>query len=180
MNSVGAFPVTLLQELYPYPFEREELLKDLLYRIHITASIAPPNGFLKLALEAKPDYIPIVVDGEGKLPIHYTCQIVDEKNIKNILTLSNSCVGSMQKKDKKGNIVLYYLQSAAKIFDEDGRSLLHKWAQLNHTCSMEALRVLCEANLEAFFHQDRYECLPLHYLSMNCNSSLSVIFKAIN
>jgi len=179
MNSVGAFPVTLLQELYPYPFEREELSKDLLYRIHITASIAPPNGFLKLVWDAKPDYIPVEADGEGKLPIHYACQIVDEKNIENVLTLSKCCEGSMQEKDKSGNTALCYLQSAARVFDEDGRSLLHKWALLNDTCSMEALRLLRDANPEAFFHQDRYECLPLHYLSMNCNSSLSVIFEAI-
>ena len=58
MNSVGVFPEELLAALYPYSFQREELPKDLLYRIHIAASIGPPNGFLRLLLAAKPDDIP--------------------------------------------------------------------------------------------------------------------------
>ena len=179
MNSVGAFPVNLLEADYPYSFQRIELPKDLLYRIHIAASIGPPNGFLRLLLAAKPDDIPIVADGEGKLPIHYACQNVDETNFENVLILSNCCAGGMQIMDNTGCTPLHYLKSAAEVVDEDGKNLLHKWAQFNDTCSIEGLQLLHDVNPEAFFHQDRYECLPIHYLSMNSKSPLGVIFEAI-
>jgi hypothetical protein len=139
MNSVGAFPEELLTALYPYSFQRIELPKDLLYRIHIAASIGCPNGFLRLLLAAKPDDIPIVADGEGKLPIHYACQNVDETNFENVLILSKFSGGSMNILDNKGNTPLYYLKIAARVLDEDGKNLLHKWAQFNDTCSIEAL-----------------------------------------
>ena len=179
MNSVGAFPEELLAALYPYSFQRIELPKDLLYRIHIAASIGPPNGFLRLLLAAKPDDIPIVADGEGKLPIHYACQNVDETNFENVLILSKISGGSMQIMDNKGNTALNYLKIAARVVDEDGKNLLHRWAQYNDTCSMEAFQLLYDTNPDAFFHEDKYGFLPIHYLSINRKSSHSVIFEVI-
>ena len=179
MNSVGAFPEELLTALYPYSFQRIELPKDLLYRIHIAASIGCPTGFLRLLLEAKPDDIPIIANGEGKLPIHYACQNVDETNFENVLILSNCCAGGMQIMDNTGCTPLHYLKSAAEVVDEDGKNLLHRWAQYNGTCSMEAFQLLHDTNPDAFFQEDKYGFLPIHYLSINRKSSHSVIFEVI-
>jgi hypothetical protein len=44
---------------------------------------------------------------------------------------------------------------------------------------MEAFQLLHDANPDAFFHEDKYGFLPIHYLSMNRKSSHSVIFEVI-
>jgi len=178
-NSVGAFPEDMLHGLYPYSFLKEELPKDLLFRIHIAARIGCHTGLLKLLLDAKPNDIPVVADHEGKLPIHYACEVADEKNIENVLLLSKFFGGFMDVKDNNGYTPRCYLQIATNFVDTDGKNILHKWAKHNDMCSMDALKLLNDINASAFFLQDKHGFLPLHYLAMNFKSSVTVLFQAI-